>query len=376
MTTSFDVAVIGGGVGGASCAIRLARAGSRVVLFEKEPQTHHKVCGEFLSAEALPLLTEVGIDLDAYGASHITSVGVHGQRMSMTARLPQAGRGLSRLRLDEELLRNAEAAGVWVLRGERVRTLESVDGTRFRVLGEQTAHVVRDVVCATGKSDFRPVQTRQGRDSEWVGFKIHVHLRPESRLALQERIELFVFDGGYAGLCHVEGFRQNLCFLLDRARAREAPRRAEDLLRWLAVRTPALSLRLKGADALMPLPKVVAPIPYGFVRTEPASWPQVYAIGDQAAVIPSLTGDGMAIALMSARRAADHILQGGSPERFQKEMADAIGPQVAFAYRLHQIFRSPRWADRALALMRVMPALSDWAFFRTRVRIAEFNLAK
>jgi len=45
--------VVGGGLAGAMAGLRLARAGRSVVLLEKEPGAHHKVCGEFLSPEAV-----------------------------------------------------------------------------------------------------------------------------------------------------------------------------------------------------------------------------------------------------------------------------------------------------------------------------------
>ena len=45
--------VIGGGLAGSTMGIRLAAAGRRVTLLERELKAHHKVCGEFLSHEAV-----------------------------------------------------------------------------------------------------------------------------------------------------------------------------------------------------------------------------------------------------------------------------------------------------------------------------------
>src|SRR5687767_9283184 len=61
--TTYDVAIIGGGLGGLSLSIQLARKGYRVVLFEKEKYPYHKVCGEYISMEAWPFLEALGVPL-------------------------------------------------------------------------------------------------------------------------------------------------------------------------------------------------------------------------------------------------------------------------------------------------------------------------
>jgi flavin-dependent dehydrogenase len=57
-----DIAVIGGGPGGSSTAISAARAGLRVVLFEKGPYGRDKVCGDGLTPRAIGALNELNID--------------------------------------------------------------------------------------------------------------------------------------------------------------------------------------------------------------------------------------------------------------------------------------------------------------------------
>jgi len=58
-----EVVVIGGGLAGSAAAIVLGRAGSDVVLLERESQPQHKVCGEFLSREALKYLELLGLEV-------------------------------------------------------------------------------------------------------------------------------------------------------------------------------------------------------------------------------------------------------------------------------------------------------------------------
>src|SRR5215203_4624530 len=63
LATEYDVAIIGGGLAGLSCAIEMSKAGHSVVLFEKEKYPFHKVCGEYVSLESWNFLQQLGIPL-------------------------------------------------------------------------------------------------------------------------------------------------------------------------------------------------------------------------------------------------------------------------------------------------------------------------
>src|SRR5580704_12765062 len=60
---SYDIAIIGGGLAGLSLSIQSAKAGYKVVLFEKEKYPFHKVCGEYISFESWNFLQELGVPL-------------------------------------------------------------------------------------------------------------------------------------------------------------------------------------------------------------------------------------------------------------------------------------------------------------------------
>lgn len=369
MSGHFDVAVVGGGVAGASCAIRLARSGLRVVVLEKESRARPKVCGEFLSGEGLPLLEELGVNLDSLGAARIERFRLHGPRLSAQAPLPLSGRGLSRASLDDVLLAIAESHGACLHRGARVRAVNH-EGSGLRLEWESGAVSARQIVWATGKMDGGPFAMRVGRDDEFVGFKLHVHLRDAALEVVTGHVELFVFSGGYAGLCPVEEKRLNLCFVLAREWARLAPQDPHELLEWLALRHSVLAERLWGAHPLYARAVTIGRVPYGFVRASPLAT-GVSAIGDQAAVIPSLTGDGMTIALESARRAADALIH-ARPEGFhglQEEMARWLRPQIRFGFHIHRAFRYPVLMDLAALGMRARPKSLAWVFDRTRVQM-------
>lgn len=377
-----DVAVVGGGISGSIAAIHLAREGFKVVLFEKERAAHHKVCGEFLSGEGLPYLKEVGIDPKKLGAAEITTVRLHGKRLSVDHKLPMRAFGLSRQLLDEKLLESAEASGVDVRRGvfvkEIVDGLESPGGSILLETSDGEVRAQRLVV-ATGKSDFKSLNEREGRDSRYVGFKMHLRLKPSMMKKVKKHVDLFVFDRGYGGLSPIEGDLANFSFLIEKKALAEIGTDWDSLAAHIGNTCWAASHYLDGAEAQLKNLVSIANIPYGFVRRAPAPT-GVFFVGDQMAVIPSLTGDGMTIAMMTGKRAAEAIVErvGGKARlrfaahastQYQREVRTLLRPQIEAGLYLHRLFRKPLFIDVVIRATRRLPALFDAAVLATRIRV-------
>src|SRR6188472_209102 len=114
----WDTIVVGGGLAGAAFALASARLGGRVAIVERTRVPHHKICGDFLSAEAQHMLAHLGIDLAAMQPRPAYRLRLAAGARSAVAPLPFAGVSVSRKLLDEALLQAAERAGVAVMRGE------------------------------------------------------------------------------------------------------------------------------------------------------------------------------------------------------------------------------------------------------------------
>jgi flavin-dependent dehydrogenase len=358
-----EVAVVGGGLAGASFAAQLAAAGRDVLLIEREAGPHDKVCGEFLSREAQLYLQDLGIDLAALGAAPIGTLGLAAGARTVSARLPFQAMSLSRRVLDEAVLAQAIACGVRVIRGRRATGAEP--GPRLR-LEDGTEITAETAVLATGKHDLRGHARPPGRQNDLIGFKMMFDLAPRQRTALGGRVELMLFAGGYAGLQPVEGDRANLCLLVQRDRFAAIGRAWAELLAAIAAETPLLATRLEGARPEWAKPLTVAGLPYGLVvrRAAPDG---LWRLGDQAAVIPSFSGDGMSIALHSARLAATAYLAGKTAADFQAKLAADIGAQVWRATWLSRIFVQRRPQRGLLATARLLPAALGLGVALTRV---------
>ena len=95
---------------GCAASIALARNGRRVTLIEREPTPRHKICGEFLSGEALEDLDALGVDVASLGAVPIDSVRLAAARRAAEAPLPFSAASLTRKALDRALIAEATAA--------------------------------------------------------------------------------------------------------------------------------------------------------------------------------------------------------------------------------------------------------------------------
>lgn len=352
-----EVLILGGGLAGASAALRLARAGIPVQLLERETGPHHKICGEFLSIEAQQDLAQIGVCPVTLGAVPIDRVRVIRGSQRIEAALPFVAQGVSRKRLDEALLEAAHRAGAEVQRGVRVNGL--LDGEVHTSAGSLRA---ARLFMATGKHDVRgmrrsPSDARPSTGNDYVGFKMHWRIGPRVRADIGDAIELVLFDGGYAGLQCVAGTILNLCLIVRRARLAEYGGNWDGLLAAL-LREPHIASRIGDAEPLFTRPLTIANLPYGFVFDPAETMPDgIFRLGDQAALTAPLTGDGMAIALRSSALAVAALQAGTGAAEYHRMVREHVRPQIRRAMFFQGIARMPVASRLALGVLGLWPTL-------------------
>ncbi|MGA8088356.1 MAG: FAD-dependent monooxygenase [Terracidiphilus sp.] len=365
---SVENLAIGGGLAGSMVAMRLAAAGREVVLVEKEREAHHKVCGEFLSAEAIHYLRQAGIEPLDLGAQSIQRVRFLSGARNVEARLPFTALSLSRRILDESLLVKAQQAGCAVRRAACVERLEAAgNGWSVRLRGGEAIQA-KTVFLATGKHDLNAWERGGASQPDLVGFKMHWRLAPAQSEILRGVMELFLFRGGYGGLAMVEagtveGGIANLCLVVRRNTLRLLGG-WEQLLHSMQNQLPALHDLLTDATPCWQKPLAISPIPYGHLGG-PANG--VWRVGDQAAVIPSFTGDGMSIALHTGILAAEMYLAGKGPDEYLLSVTVQLRAAMQFASRLSRAMVTP--AARAIApvLLSLVPSAIARIALSTRI---------
>lgn len=351
--------IVGGGPAGAAAAITLARGGTMPVLIERCPGERDVVCGGFLGWDALAALKRLGIDAAALGARPIGRLRLVAGRRTVEAELPRPAAGLSRRTLDAALLAAAEAAGTAVLRGVAARALEG-DRVRLEDGNEMAAEVL---FLATGKHELRGAAREIGDRAVSVGLRTALTPSPAMAEALAGAIELHLFDQGYAGLLLQEDGAVNLCLSVSRRRMAAAGG-AEALIAEIAREAPLLGARI-GASAPAGW-DAVAGVPYGWRAL--ATLPGRFRIGDQAAVIASLAGDGIAIALTSGDAAASACLAAAdAAPAFQRDFARRAARPIGMAEALRYMAERGSWRSAGMGLFGVAPGLARAAARLTRI---------
>ncbi len=323
-----EVLILGGGVAGCAASIALARKGRGVTLIEREPTPRHKVCGEFLSGEALEDLQALGINVASLGAVPIDYVRLAASRRAAEAPLPFPAASLTRKALDTALIAEAIAAGVQLERGRSVQALSRTGNIWQVTLDDGATYEAPTVFLATGKQDLRG-HARPEDPERWVAFKMYFRLAPAQAAELARASELMLYPGGYGGIQPVEGGIANLCCVVQQRHLSRVGYRWDNFLAKMQEDCPHLAMRLSGAEPLLAKPIAITHIPYGYIRRTSESG--LYCIGDQAAVIPSFTGDGISIALHTARCAVAAYLAAEPAPVFQANLRSALLAQMRLA---------------------------------------------
>lgn len=268
--TDTRVDVVGGGPAGAAAAISAAMRGADVTLFEKSRLPRHKVCGEFLSPEAIPILEHLGVwkSILAAGAVPINRFSLHFARASVNHRLEETAYGVSRFTLDRLLLDAVRRRIVTVVR--RKQASPSTPG-----------------VLATG----RPSVAGAARGDRLFGFKAHF-TGPTS-----DSVVLHFFGNCYVGVSPVENGVTNVCGLAPESILRRVGFQFDELLD----QSVALSDRLRPLSRTM---KWLAVGPLSMrnrLRETPLEGR--YPAGDALSFVDPFTGSGMYSALLTGHLA-------------------------------------------------------------------------
>ncbi|WP_316747786.1 NAD(P)/FAD-dependent oxidoreductase [Pedobacter gandavensis] len=302
MESKVEILIIGAGLSGLTAALHFLKSGFPVTLIEKGSYPHHKVCGEYLSNEVLPYLEWLDLDL-----SSLSPVPIHQFQFSspdgqiLETELPLGGIGISRYSLDHFLFQQALARGCQMIH-DTVTDLSFKDEVFTVNLASQQLIKAKVVIGAYGKRDGLDQKLSRNfiqKKSPWLAIKAHYEGSfPDGLVAVHN------FEGGYCGVSKVENNRVNVCYLVDYDSFKKYKSIPEHRLQVL-YKNPHLR---KILDGLKPL--FDQPIAIGQISFEKKSIVEnhILMIGDTAGLIHPFCGNGMAMAIHSAKLCATCVM--------------------------------------------------------------------
>ncbi|WP_018617776.1 NAD(P)/FAD-dependent oxidoreductase [Spirosoma luteum] len=349
MPCNADVIIIGGGLAGLVAGIHLSQKKFRVILVEKQAYPHHKVCGEYVSNEVLPYLEQLGVSVDELGPSRINRFQlstVSGK--SVESKLPLGGFGVSRYRLDDFLYQKALLSGVRVLQTQAEAVQFEDNQFTVTTSGNET-YTANLVIGAYGKRSLLDKQLNRAfmhQASPWLGVKAHYRADIPN-----DQVSLHNFEGGYCGLSQVEEGIVNACYLAHYSSFKQYKNVAEFQERVLR-KNPFLNRFFASATPLFDKPLVISQL--SFAKKQPVE-NHVLMSGDTAGLIHPLCGNGMAMAIHSAKILAELIEMHYQPHSFDWVTIDRATLEKQYTLAWTHEFNKRLTAGRALQYVLQSP---------------------
>ncbi len=212
----FDVAIIGGGPAGSSCAAFCALAGLRALVLEREKFPREKVCGDCLNPSCWSVLERFGVSQQVRNLPHsrLDSVGfiaIDGNEVVVDLPIgDDCEFSLKRSLFDDLLLKRARDLGAHVREGTTVTALANSGNWKIETAGGESFSA-RTLVGADGRNStvarLRNLLPRPTR--ERVALQAHIPL-PRN---FGRRVVLQFLQEGYSGQAPVNESELNLCLV-------------------------------------------------------------------------------------------------------------------------------------------------------------------
>jgi flavin-dependent dehydrogenase len=360
----FDVAIIGGGLAGLASSILIAQAGYSVILFEKEKYPFHKVCGEYVSLESWNYLIQLGLPLAQMGLPIIDTLLLTAPNgNSFKTKLPLGGFGISRYYLDSQLVEIAKHSGVHILDNTKVDDV--VFNTDFQIITYPNKFFSSVCCAAYGKRSNLDIKWKRNflnsgnqRLENYVGIKYHIRTNWEKNI-----IGLHNFKNGYCGISKIEEDKYCLCYMTVADNLKKSNNNISQLEENVLHKNPHLKKIFLDSEKIESFPVAISQINFN-KKTQIENG--VLMLGDSAGMITPLCGNGMSIALHSAKIAAiliknfleQKISRPEMEERYAKEWTHLFANRLKTGRILQNFFGSDRLSNVFVSSFNTFPFLA------------------
>lgn len=304
---STDILIIGGGPAGSTTALYLSQLGFEITLIEKKVFPRETLCGEFLSKEVTDVLKELNIfdDFISLKPNKLKSFrAIDESGIELKSDLNFDAYAMKRSVFDSLLLEKAKARNVNVKQPAEVISTVKTNSGFISEIADASGQIVRIksklVIAAYGKQNILDKKLRRdfvNKKSNLNGIKFHlpVSLLQES---FSEEIRIYVDDGIYCGMNQVSDTEMTVCFLENRNESKIPSR--ERLIEVIKSNKHFQKVFSDKAIDYIKTANVYGTGNIYFGNREVVE-NGVVMVGDAARVISPLAGDGIGMAMESAK---------------------------------------------------------------------------
>jgi geranylgeranyl reductase family protein len=289
-----DVAIVGGGPAGSTCAAFCAAAGLRTLVLDRERFPREKVCGDCLNPSCWPVLERLELAEQVRNCPHarlnaVEFIAIGGEKVRVElAHRDRHMISIKRSVFDQLLLNRARTLGAEVREEATLIGLDRTAAKNWKIDSVRETFVARVVVGADGRNStvarLRNLLPRPKR--ERVALQAHIPLPRD----FGNRIVLQFLPEGYSGQAPVNDRELTLC---------------------LVGTPPTISSLRTWAEQEFKLPAdqtwhTITPLTRAPIS---AAHENLFFIGDAARVVEPFTGEGIYYALRSGELAANAIVK-------------------------------------------------------------------
>jgi len=344
-----DVAIVGGGPAGSTCAAFCAAAGLRTLVLEREKFPREKVCGDCINPACWPILEKLELNEQIRNSPHnvlkaVEFIAIGGQKLRID--LPSEDKSeiaIKRSLFDHLLLNRARTLEAEIREQATLIALDRTAAKNWKIDIVRETFAARVVVAADGRNStvarLRNLLPRPER--ERVALQAHIPLPRD----FGNRIVLQFLPEGYSGQAPVNDRELNLC---------------------LVGKPPTISSLRTWAEQQFNLPadqpwRTITPLTRAPIS---AAHENLFFIGDAARVVEPFTGEGIYYALRSGELAANaiiKILRGEDRRSVMREFVRAHRAMYRGRLWINRLARaavlSPKTASRFLQVARFTPTI-------------------
>ena len=345
---TFDVAIVGAGPAGSTCAAFCSLAGLRTLVLERETFPREKVCGDCLNPSSWPVLRRLGIAERVRQLPHailntVEFIAISGRKVVVN--LPGGDENeisIKRSLFDALLLSRARELGAQIYEGTIVTTLTAaVNGSNWEIgTADGSVFAARTLVGADGRN------STVARLCNWLPRAARERVALQAHIALPagfgNRVVLQFLPEGYSGQAPINRDELNLCLVSNPSNM------------------PALRHWAEKQFALQQDHQWRTITPLTRAALAPAR-DKLFLVGDAARVVEPFTGEGIYYALRSAELAAQAIVKviRGNHD---------VDPASEYAEAHAAIYRGRLWINRLARAAVLSPRITSFLIHAARTQ--------